>query len=134
MSGILPSAIITIGILVFGIFFLIKKRIDNKKETGTYFSFSSKKNPFLYVGLPFLILTIILYLIAGEDTIYSTISLMITYSIFLIWLFIYLPIKFFTNIKDKKVKKTKNFGGALVWILILSFMGFFLYAMIKAGV
>jgi len=133
MIEMLPL-IITLGILVFGIFFLIKKRIDNKKETGTYFSFSSKKNPFLYVGLPFLILTIILYLIAGEDTIYSTISLMITYSIFLIWLFIYLPIKFFTNIKDKKVKKTKNFGGALVWILILSFMGFFLYAMIKAGV
>ena len=133
MIEMLPL-IITLGILVFGIFFLIKKRIDNKKETGTYFSFSFKKNPFLYVGLPFLILTIILYLIAGEDTIYSTISLMITYSIFLIWLFIYLPIKFFTNIKDKKVKKTKNFGGALVWILILSFMGFFLYAMIKAGV
>lgn len=133
MTEILPL-IITLGILVFGIFFLIKKRIDNKKETGNYFSFSFKKNPFLYVGLPFLILTIILYLIAGEDTIYSTISLMITYSIFLIWLFIYLPIKFFTNIKDKKVKKTKNFGGALVWILILSFMGFFLYAMIKAGV
>ena len=133
MSEILPL-IITLGILVFGIFFLIKKRIDNKKETGNYFSFSFKKNPFLYVGLPFLILTIILYLIAGEDTIYSTISLMITYSIFLIWLFIYLPIKFFTNIKDKKVKKTKNFGGALVWILVLSFMGFFLYAMIKAGV
>tara|TARA_B100000795_G_C22705420_1_gene401355 strand:+ start:50 stop:451 length:402 start_codon:yes stop_codon:yes gene_type:complete len=133
MTEILPL-IITLGILVFGIFFLIKKRIDNKKETGNYFSFSFKKNPFLYVGLPFLILTIILYLIAGEDTIYSTISLMITYSIFLIWLFIYLPIKFFTNIKDKKVKKTKNFGGALVWILILSFMGFFLYVMIKAGV
>ena len=133
MSEILPL-IITLGILVFGIFFLIKKRIDNKKETGTYFSLSFKKNPFLYVGLPFLILTVILYLIAGEDTIYSTISLMITYSIFLIWLFIYLPIKFFTNIKDKKVKKTKNFGGALVWILVLSFMGFFLYAMIKAGV
>lgn len=133
MDGIL-TLIITLGILVFGIFFLIKKRIDNKKETGTYFSFSFKKNPFLYVGLPFLILTIILYLIAGEDTIYSTISLMITYSIFLIWLFVYLPIKFFTNIKDKKVKKTKNFGGALVWILVLSFMGFFLYAMIKAGV
>ena len=133
MDGIL-TLIITLGIIVFGIFFLIKKRIDNKKETGTYFSFSFKKNPFLYVGLPFLILTIILYLIAGEDTIYSTISLMITYSIFLIWLFVYLPIKFFTNIKDKKVKKTKNFGGALVWILVLSFMGFFLYAMIKAGV
>ena len=77
MTEILPL-IITLGILVFGIFFLIKKRIDNKKETGNYFSFSFKKNPFLYVGLPFLILTIILYLIAGEDTIYSTISLMIT--------------------------------------------------------
>ena len=36
MSGILPSAIITIGILVFGIFFLIKKRKDNKKKTGSY--------------------------------------------------------------------------------------------------
>ena len=133
MDAIL-TLIITLGILVFGIFFLIKKRIDNKKETGSYFSFNSKKNPFLYAGLTFFILTVISFLIAGEDTIYSTIFLMITYLIFLIWLFIYLPIKFFTNLKDKKVKKTKNFGGALVWILFLSFMGFFLYAMIKAGV
>ena len=41
MIEILPL-IITLGILVFGILFLIKKRIDNKKETGTYFSFSFK--------------------------------------------------------------------------------------------
>ena len=128
------SSIIFLGIFLYFIYFLIKKRIDNKKETGRYLSFSFKKNPFLYVGLPFFILTIISYLIAGEDAMFSTISLMITYLIFLIWLFIYLPIKFFTNIKDKKVKKTKNFGGALVWILFLSFMGFFLYSWIKLGI
>lgn len=128
------SSIIFLGFFVFGIYFLIKKRINNKKETGSYFSFSFKKNPFLYVGLPFFILTIISYLIAGEDTMFSTISLLITYLIFLIWLFIYLPIKFFTNIKDKKVKKTKNFGGALVWILFLSFMGLFLYSWINLGI
>ena len=128
------SLIIFLGLFVYGIYFLIKKRIDNKKRKGTYFSFSFKKNPFLYAGLPFLILTILSFLIAGEDTMFSTISLTITYLIFLIWLFIYLPIKFFTNIKDKKVKKTKNFGGALVWILFLSFMGFFLYSWIKLGI
>ena len=35
MIEILPL-IITLGILVFGIFFLIKKRKDNKKKTGSY--------------------------------------------------------------------------------------------------
>lgn len=92
-----------------------------------------KERPFLSTGLSFFVLTVISYLIAGEDTIYSTIFLMITYLIAFVWLFIYLPIKFFTNLKDKKVKKTKNFGGALVWILFLSFMGFFLYSWIKLG-
>jgi len=35
MSGIL-TLIITLGILFFGILFLIKKRKDNKKKTGSY--------------------------------------------------------------------------------------------------
>ena len=93
-----------------------------------------KQRPFLSTCIFFIILTGILYLIEGEETGYVTASFMMAYLVFIVWLFIYLPIKFFTNMKDKKVKKTKNFVGALVWILFLSFMGFFLYAMIKAGV
>ena len=73
-------------------------------------------------------------LIEGEETGYVTASFVMAYLVFIVWLFIYLPIKFFTNIKDKKVKKTRNFGGALVWILFLSFMGFFLYSCIKLGI
>ena len=75
-----------------------------------------------------------MYLIEGEETGYVTASFVMAYLVFIVWLFIYLPIKFFTNMKDKKVKKTKNFGGALVWILFLSLGGFFLYSWIKLGV
>ena len=110
------SSIIFLGFFVYGIYFLIKKRINNKKETGSYFSFSFKKNPFLYVGLPFFILTIISFLIAGVDTMFSTISLLITYSIFLIWLLIYTPIKFFFNVKNRKNKKKKDRDS---WFLII---------------
>ena len=117
-----------------------------------------KERPFLSTGFSFFLLTVFSYLVAGEDTILSTIFLMITYLIFFVWLFMYLPIKFFTNLsdikgqspKDKKIKvqndkkfkvqndkkflKTKNFGGAFVWILFVSSMGFFLYSWIKLGI
>ena len=122
------NSIIFLGIFLYVIYFFIKKRIDNKKETGRYFSFSFKKNPFLYVGLLFFILTIISYLIAGEDTMFSTISFFITYLIFLIWLFIYLPIKFFSKSKNKKKKKDENlrkskkFVGLLFWLLFIIFI------------
>ena len=133
MTEILPL-IITLGILLFGILFLIKKRIENKKKTGNYLSFKFKDHPFFYTGGFFALLAGIIYLIEGEETGYVTAPFMLAYLVFYIWLLIYLPIKFFMNSKDKKVKKTKNIGGALVWILFISFIGFFLYAMIKAGV
>ncbi len=91
-----------------------------------------KARPFLSTGSFFLIITIISYLIAGEENGFVTATFLLTYLVFLVWLFIYLPIKFFINLKDKKVKKTRSIGGALVWILFLSFMGFFLYSMIGA--
>ena len=92
-----------------------------------------KQRPFLSTCIFFIILTVILYFIEGEETGYVTASFTIAYLVFIVWLFIYLPIKFFINLKDKRVKKTKNFFGALVWILFLSFMGFFLYSWIKLG-
>ena len=130
----MTELIITGGLLLFGILFLIKKRIDSKKKTGSYFSFKFKDHPFFYTGSFFAIIAGIIYLIEGEETGYVTAPFILAYLIFYIWLLIYLPIKFFKNLKDKKVKTTKNVGGALVWILFISFIGFYLYAMIKAGI
>ena len=126
--------LIIIAILIFGIPFLIKKRIEDKKKTGTYFSFKFKDHPFFYTGGFFALLAGIIYLIEGKETGYVTAPFMLAYLTFYIWLLIYLPIKFFMNLKDKKVKKTKNIGSALVWILFISLIRIFLYAMIKAGV
>ena len=81
-----------------------------------------KARPFLSTGFFFLIITIISYLIAGEENGFVTTTGILTYIVFLVWLFIYLPIKFFTNLKDKKVKKTKSIGGTLVWILFIIFI------------
>ena len=38
-------------------------------------------------------------LIEGEETGYVTASFVMAYLVFIVWLFIYLPIKFFTNMK-----------------------------------
>ena len=90
-----------------------------------------KARPFLSTGSFFLIITIISYLIAGEENGFVTATFLLTYLVFLVWLLIYCPIKFFINLKDKKVKKKRSIGGALVWILFISFMGFFLYSWIQ---
>ena len=100
-----------------------------------------KKRPFLSTGIFFIVLAVILYLVQGEETVLVSIFFLFANLIFWVWFLIYLPIKFFSKSKDpkvkkidKKVKKTRSIGGALVWILFLSFMGFFLYSWIKLGI
>ena len=68
-----------------------------------------KQRPFLSTCIFFIILTGILYFIEGEETGYVTASFVMAYLVFIVWLFIYLPIKFFTNMKDKELKKLKIF-------------------------
>ena len=97
-----------------------------------------KKRPFLSTGIFFIVLAVILYLVQGEETVLVSIFFLFANLIFWVWFLIYLPIKFFSKSKDpkvkktdKKVKKTRSIGGALVWILFISFMGFYLYSWIQ---
>jgi len=81
-----------------------------------------KKRPFLVTGSFFIILAVILYLIEGEETVYVSASYLLANLVFWVWFLIYLPIKFFINSKDEKIKKTKSFTGLLFWLLFAGTM------------
>ena len=95
-----------------------------KKITGLF-----KKRPFLSTGIFFIILTGILYLIEGEETVYVSTSFLLTNLVFWVWFLIYLPIKFFSKSKDQKFRKTdkkiktmKKFTSLFFWLLFIIFI------------
>ena len=88
-----------------------------------------KARPFLVTSIFFLILTIISYLIIGKENGFVTITFTLSYLVFLAWVFIYLPFKFFKNLKNKKFE-LKNFFSLLIWIILVGtpiLFGYYMY-------
>ena len=98
-----------------------------------------KESPFLSLGILFGAITILSYVIAGEETGLTSISFLLAGLVFYAWLFIYLPIKFFINLKNIKKEKKKSKSviiilfKALVWIIFIAMGIMYFLAMKEAG-
>ena len=101
-----------------------------------------KESPFLSIGSLFACIGILyeftVFAFTGEFDI-NNLFFLLPFLVFYIWFLIYLPIKFFINLKNSMKEKNKAESvfiillKALIWIIIIGFCVISFLAMKKAG-